>query len=191
MLADGATVVDVRPVAAYAAGHLPGSVSIPLRAHYATWLGWLLPPETPILIIREPDQDPADILWPALNIGYTGIAGELAGGITAWVASGGEVATTRILRPSQVDTPVFIDVRQASEHAAGHLPGAHLIELGSLPRHTEDLPSGPATVMCGHGERAATAASLLERAGRTDLSILDGGPADWSQATGRSLTAGR
>jgi glyoxylase-like metal-dependent hydrolase (beta-lactamase superfamily II)/rhodanese-related sulfurtransferase len=190
MLADGATVVDVRPVAAYAAGHLPGSVSIPLRAQYATWLGWLLPPQTPIVIIRDPAQDPADILMPALNIGCTTIAGELAGGIGAWTAGGGEVATTRIAGPSEVDTPVLIDVRQASEHATGHLPGAHLIELGSLPRHTDELPAGPVTVMCGHGERAATAASLLERAGRTDLSILDGGPAQWAQATGHALDTG-
>jgi hypothetical protein len=41
---DGGYVVDVRPVADYAAGHIPGSVSIPLRPQYATWLGWLLPP---------------------------------------------------------------------------------------------------------------------------------------------------
>ena len=190
MLADGATAVDVRPVADYAAGHLPGSVSIPLRAQYATWLGWLLPPAAPIVIVRDPDQEPDDILWPALNIGCTGIAGELAGGITAWAAGGGEVATTRIVGPSEVDTPVLIDVRQGSEHATGHLPGAHLIELGALASHAGDLPAGAATVMCGHGERAATAASLLERAGRTDVSILDGGPADWAQATGRTLQAG-
>ena len=190
MLAAGAAVVDVRPVAAYAAAHLSGSVSIPLRAQYATWLGWLIPPQTPIVIIRAPGQDPADILWPALNVGYTTIAGELAGGITAWAAAGGRLATTRIVAPSCVDTPVLLDVRQASEHATGHLPGAHLIELGSLASHADDLPAGPATLMCGHGERAATAASLLERAGRTGLSILDGGPADWAQATGRTLQAG-
>jgi hydroxyacylglutathione hydrolase len=191
LLAEGANAVDVRPVAEYAAGHLPGSVSIPLRAQYATWLGWLLPPRTPIVIVRDPGQDPADILMPALNVGYTGIAGELAGGITAWAAAGGGVATTRLVRPSEVDTPVLIDVRQPSEHATGHLPGAHLVELGSLPWHIDDLPRAAATVMCGHGERAATAASLLERAGRTDVSILDGGPAEWAQATGRALQAGR
>jgi rhodanese-related sulfurtransferase len=44
-------------------------------------------------------------------------------------------------------------------------------------------------VMCGHGERAATAAELLERAGHQDLSILAGGPHDWARATGRTLDA--
>jgi rhodanese-related sulfurtransferase len=41
--------------------------------------------------------------------------------------------------------------------------------------------------MCGHGERAATAASLLERAGRAHLSILAGGADEWAAATGRPL----
>lgn len=191
LLADGAYLVDVRPVLDYAAGHLAGSVSIPLRPQFATWLGWLLPPDVPIVILRNPNQDPTDILWPALAIGYTSIAGELAGGLPAWTADGGELRGTGLVEPSQVDTPVVVDVRQHSEHAAGHLPRAELIELGNLAGRTTDLPGGPATVMCGHGERAATAASLLERAGRTDISILAGGAADWAAATGHTLDTSR
>ena len=190
LLADGACVVDVRPLADYAAGHLPGSVSIQLRAQYATWLGWLLPPDVPIVILRNPDQDPDEILWPALNIGYTTITGELAAGVTAWAAEGGQLASARLVGPSDVDTQV-VDVRQANEHAGGHLPGAHLIELASLTQHATDLPDPATTLMCGHGERAATAASLLERAGHHQLSILDGGPDDWANATGRALDTGR
>ncbi|MGI9004649.1 MAG: rhodanese-like domain-containing protein [Streptosporangiaceae bacterium] len=41
---DGALIVDVRPVAAFAAGHVPGSLSVPLREAFATWLGWLADP---------------------------------------------------------------------------------------------------------------------------------------------------
>jgi glyoxylase-like metal-dependent hydrolase (beta-lactamase superfamily II) len=191
LLTGGAIVVDVRPPADYASGHLPGSISITLRAAYATWLGWLLPPDVPIVIVRNPGQDPADILWPALNIGYTTIAGELAGGVTAWTADGGELTATHLVGPADVDTPVVVDVRQASEHATGHLPGAHLIELGSLVQHADELPSDPTTVMCGHSERATTAASLLERAGHGDLAILVGGAHDWAKATGRTLDTGR
>jgi glyoxylase-like metal-dependent hydrolase (beta-lactamase superfamily II) len=191
LLGDGAIVVDVRPVVDYAAAHITGSVAIPLRAQYATWLGWLLPPDVPIVIVRNPDQDPADILWPALAVGYSAIAGELAGGIPAWAESGGQLARTRVVDPSEVDSPVVVDVRQADEHVAGHLPGAQLIELGFLAEHADALPDAPTTVMCGHGERAATGASLLERAGRDDLSILDGGPADWARAIGGSLKTGR
>ena len=41
--------------------------------------------------------------------------------------------------------------------------------------------------MCGHGERAVGAASLLERAGHHDLAVLVGGPDDWAAATGHPL----
>jgi rhodanese-related sulfurtransferase len=44
--------------------------------------------------------------------------------------------------------------------------------------------------MCGHGERAMSAASLLEQAGHRDLTVLQGGPEDWADATGRELDTG-
>ena len=151
-------------------------MSIPLRSAFATWLGWVVPANVPLVIVRNPDQDPHEILWPAMKIGYTTIVGELTGGAAAWVADGGHLSTTRLVDPAHIDTATVVDVRSAGEHAAGHLPGAYLIELGHLTQHADALPDGAITVMCGHGERAATAASLLERAGRTDVSILDGGP---------------
>jgi rhodanese-related sulfurtransferase/glyoxylase-like metal-dependent hydrolase (beta-lactamase superfamily II) len=193
LIEDGATVVDVRPAGHYAAAHIPGSLAIPLRAQYATWLGWLAPPDMPIVVVRNPGQDPGDILWPALKVGYTNVAGELTGGVAAWAAAGGRLTTTRRVQPTDADAAgvdrdaALVDVRQASETAAGHLPGAHLIELGSLPEQADDLPRGPVAVMCAHGERATTAASLLERAGHHDVAILAGGPDDWSTVTGRAL----
>jgi hydroxyacylglutathione hydrolase len=190
LLADGAWLIDVRPVADYAAGHLPGSVAIPLRNQFASWLGWLVPPDVPLIVLRNPDQDPAEILWPALNIGYPTIDGELGGGVAAWAAAGGRVVATDLLRPSEVDGGVLVDVRQAAETATGHLPDARLIELGDLADQAHDVPRRPVTVMCAHGERAATGASLLERAGHDDLSILIGGADEWAEATGHTLVTG-
>jgi rhodanese-related sulfurtransferase len=84
---------------------------------------------------------------------------------------------------------VVLDVRQASEVADGHLPGALAIELGALAgdRLPAELPEGPVTVMCGHGERAMTAASLLARAGLQDLRVAHGGPKEWQRATGQAM----
>ncbi|MDN5916567.1 MAG: MBL fold metallo-hydrolase, partial [Pseudonocardia sp.] len=94
--AEGAAVVDVRPVRDYAAGHVRGAVSIPLRAQFATWLGWLVD-ESVVVIVRNDDQDPADIIWPAANIGIDTIAGELDGGVDGWGQAGGELGTTPLL----------------------------------------------------------------------------------------------
>jgi len=189
LLAGGAVAVDVRPVADIAAGHIPGAVAIPLRAQFATWLGWLLDPAVPVVIVRNPDQDPSDILWPALNIGYQRIVGDLAGGVAAWHAAGGRLTTTRLVGPDRVDSPV-LDVRQQSEYVAGHLPDAVHIELGDLSGRAGAVPDKPVTLMCGHGERAMTAATLLERAGHHDLAVLVGGAEDWAEATGHPLKEG-
>jgi rhodanese-related sulfurtransferase len=80
-----------------------------------------------------------------------------------------------------------VDVRQRLEFAGGRVAGALNAELGALAEgELPDLPDG-AVVMCGHGERAMTAASLLERAGRRDISVVVGGPEDWASSTGQPL----
>ena len=187
-VADGGQVIDVRPVADWAAGHIPGSLAIPLREAFATWLGWLAPgPGTPLVIVAGPGQDLAEAAWQALKIGYENLAGALAGGMAAWAAAGQPAAAIPLLAPGQVDPADVIDVRQASEYAAGHLPGACNIELGALTGEAARGPGGPVVTMCGHGERAATAASLLERGGHTAVAVLTGGPPDWADATGLAL----
>lgn len=189
-LADGAELLDVRPVKDYAAAHVPGALSIPLRGAFATWLGWLAPADRPLVILRNADQAPAGIVWQALNIGYDNLAGELTGGVPAWIAAGGETTSTGLARPDQLSGHDVLDVRQATEWTAGHLPAARHVELGDLLGAGSDDPITGTVVMCGHGERAASAASLLERAGHRDLAILVGGPHDWSAATGQQLETG-
>ena len=185
---EGAQVIDVRPVADYAAGHIPGSLAIALRGAFATWLGWLVPdPATPLIIVAGPGQDLGEVIWQALKIGYGNLAGTLDGGLAAWEAAGHLAAATPLLAPGQVDPAAVIDVRQAGEYADGHLPGSRNIELGALASQAAAVQGQPVTVMCGHGERAATAASVLERAGHTAVAVLPGGPADWAGATGLGL----
>ncbi len=191
MCSTGAVVVDVRPVADYAAAHVPSALSIELRPAFATWLGWLAPDDAPLIIVRNADQDPAEICWQAVKVGYDRIIGELAGGIDAWVDDGQQTARTQLVRPEEIGNRPVLDVRQLSEFAAGHVPEATHVELGTVPGTAERLPCALPVVMCGHGERAATAASVLERAGHRDLAVLVGGPDDWAGATGRDLAMGR
>jgi rhodanese-related sulfurtransferase len=78
-----------------------------------------------------------------------------------------------------------VDVRQANEFSAGHVPGATNIELGAIAGIA--VPAGPLTLMCGHGERAMSAASMLESRGARDLRVLLGGPDDWAKISGETL----
>ncbi|HEY3002199.1 MAG TPA: MBL fold metallo-hydrolase [Kribbellaceae bacterium] len=189
LLGQGAQVVDVRPVGEFAAGHIPGAVSIPQRDQFATWLGWLLPDDAPLVFVLGAGQDSADVAWQALKIGYERLAGRLDGGMDAWTAHGGPQERIELIAPDRVAARPMLDIRQTTEHAAGHIPGAVNIELGDLPALAGDVPEH-AVVFCGRGERAMTAASLLQRAGRRDLAVLDGGPDDWAASTGRNLERG-
>lgn len=184
---DGMLVVDVRPVVAFAAGHIDGAVSIPLRDVFATWLGWTTDPQTPLVFVRDADQDPAEIVWQALKIGYGDLAGELTGGMAAWQGAGLPIRSTALLEADQLGARPVVDVRQRIEFSGGHLPEAVNVELGAIAEGASADVGAGAVVMCGHGERAMTAASLLERDGHHDLAVLVGGPQDWTRATGQAL----
>ncbi|MGH9222519.1 MAG: MBL fold metallo-hydrolase [Acidimicrobiales bacterium] len=174
---EAVVVVDARPADAFAAGHIPGSVSIPLRPQFASWLGWLVRRDQTVVLVLDDGQDRAEVVRQCLAIGYERLAGELAGGILAWWAASLPVATVPLVT-AQGAVGTLVDVRQSNEFAAGHVPGALNVELGATAEQAATLPSGPLTVMCGHGERAMSAASILAARGRTDLAVLVGGPGD-------------
>jgi hydroxyacylglutathione hydrolase len=169
-------VVDVRPLAAFAAAHPADALSIPLRGAFASWLGWLAPHDRPIVVLREEDQDPDEILWQALKIGYENIAGEVSGGLVAWVAAGLPTTSLPLADRVGVNEKRVLDVRQEREYLAGHVTGAVHLELGAVEEAAAVLEDVPTVVMCGHGERAMSAGSILQRHGFTQISVLDGGP---------------
>jgi len=186
LIAAGAAVIDGRDIADFSAGHIPGSISNALRPVFATWVGWLVAADRPIVLVLDDEQPRDEVVRQCLDIGHEHLAGVLSGGIDAWRASGRATARIGLVQPGAL-RPVLVDVRQANEFAAGHIPGAINVELGAIP--DAELERGPLTVMCGHGERAMTAASLLEARGY-DVEVLDGGPDFWTTATGRPLQTG-
>jgi len=183
-LAGGAALVDARPIDAFAQGHATGSISIQHRAAFASWLGWLVDLDRPVVFILDERTDRADLVRQSLTIGHDAILGELDGGLDTWVAAGLPTGTIRMVGADELDDTV-LDVRQDDEWDAGHVPGAVHVELGDLPRAA--VPAGPVTVMCGHGERAMTGASILQARGHHDVSVLAGGPGAWTAATGADL----
>ena len=183
-LAAGGVVVDARPVAEFSAGHIPESLSNALRPVFASWLGWLIEPNRPLVFVLDPFQDRADLVRQCLDVGQESLVGELAGGIEAWAESGRPVSSIALVDPAGI-AGQLIDVRQANEYASGHVPDALNVELGAI--EDANLTPGPVTVMCGHGERAMTAASILTARGKSDVAVLDGGPDTWSESTGNPL----
>ncbi len=180
----GATLVDVRSIARYAAAHPAGAMSIELRSVFGSWAGWLVDPDHPVVFVIDDDQDEADLVRQCLTVGIEQLAGRLDGGVDSWQAAGLGVASTPLVGADEIADTV-IDVRQRDEFLTEHIPSALNIELGELT--SIEIPGGPITVMCGHGERAMTGASLLTAAGHRDVTVLAGGPDTWAAATGRDL----
>lgn len=187
----GALLVDLRSPAEHAAGHVPGSLSIPSGTSFGTWLGWVVPdPDRSIvLILRHPDEWD-DAVRQALRIGFENIAGHLLGGFLAWAEAGQateiggliEIAdlASRLARGGQ-DAPLVIDVRQAAEFEGGHLPGALSIGAGELADRLDELPHDrPIATICASGYRSSVAASLLRAAGFEHVSWVPGGVPTWS-----------
>ena len=182
-----ALVVDTRSKEAYAKSHIPSSLSNMFRDDYATWLGWLAPPETPLLFVMG-DAPLERIMDESLLVGYERFAGWLEGGIDAWTAAGKPVERSGLVdaqtaRKAILDGATVLDVREPGEFASGHIEGAIHVPLGSLEATLDGLPKDrPIVTYCGHGERAVTAGSLLERAGFKPPLSLDGGFGAWRKA---------
>jgi hydroxyacylglutathione hydrolase len=183
-LADGAALVDARPIGAFAQAHPLGAISIEHRPVFASWLGWLIALDRPVVFVLDDTTDRVDLVRQCLTIGHEAILGELDGGLSTWTDAGLPVRSIPLVDATSLAETV-LDVRQDPEWAAGHLPGAIHVELGDLA--DSSLPGAPVTVMCGHGERAMTGASVLEAAGHRDVSVLAGGPGDWCDDTGLDL----
>jgi len=79
----------------------------------------------------------------------------------------------------------LVDVREESEYARGHLPGAIHIGKGVIERDIESrIPdtAAPIVLYCGGGYRSALAADALQKMGYTSVISMDGGWRGWTQA---------
>lgn len=80
------------------------------------------------------------------------------------------------------DKFVLVDVREESEWAKGHLPGAVHLGKGVIERDIESRVPDTATpiiLYCGGGYRSALAADNLQKMGYTNVLSMDGGFRDW------------
>jgi rhodanese-related sulfurtransferase len=79
----------------------------------------------------------------------------------------------------------LVDVREESEWAKGHLPGAIHLGKGIIERDIETtIPDhgAPIVLYCGGGFRSALAADNLQKMGYTNVTSMDGGWRGWNDA---------
>ena len=187
-IAAGEWVVDLRSRRAFAAGHLPGSLSFEYGDSLVANLGWLLPPGSPLTLIGDSPGQVADAQRDLARIGIDRVAGTAgpphesrgaAGRLASYPVSDFDDLAA-VLREQPI---VVLDVRRRLEWSGGHIEGALHVPLHQLPDRLPDLPPGPVWVHCQAGYRASVAASLLNAAGRTVTAIDD----DFSHAAPAGL----
>ncbi len=175
-IAAGEWVVDLRDRVLYAADHLAGSIGIALGTQFATYLGWLMPWDTPITLIGDSPGQIAAAQRQLVRIGVDRPAGAATGDLDTLTAPNQDrrryprvtFASLRDAGPGDI----VLDVRRDDERAAGYLPGSAHVPLHQLLARLADLPPGRLWVHCASGFRASIAASLLDRAGH-DVILID------------------
>jgi rhodanese-related sulfurtransferase len=84
------------------------------------------------------------------------------------------------LLTQRTDQTVIVDVREADEYAAGHVPGAINVPLSELVARHQEIPDG-AYLICQTGSRSAMATEFLNANGHHVTNIL-GGTSAWPEA---------
>ena len=182
--------IDARPARDYAASHVPGSYSIPFGSSFGTWMGWLVEPGKPLVLVTEDFAALEEATRQFVRIGFDTLEGYLEGSMEAWTQARLPVAQLQTMTPAHLrqalegaSAPLPLDVRFEHEWHQGHVPGAPHVELGELPEHVDALPRDRSyATLCAAGVRAATAASILEREGFRDVAIVEGGTEAWKRA---------
>jgi hydroxyacylglutathione hydrolase len=179
-----ATVLDVRPFEHHAAGHIPGSINVPVSGpSFATKSGFvLLPGERVVLHARSREE----ALTAARSLWRVGIF-ELDGYLLEAEAQ----ETLATVRPAALrrllDEPELqlVDVREPGERDDGYIPGSRNIPYRLLRKVGGDAleRSKPVVTVCESGSRAGVAASLLQRAGFDVQAVAPGGIADFEGDT--------
>ncbi|MCC6189543.1 MAG: MBL fold metallo-hydrolase [Anaerolineales bacterium] len=186
----GALALDVRERQAFAAGHVRGAYGIPLSAPLITWAGWLVPFGARLVVVEDDAARREEAVRQLIRIGYDNLLGYLEGGVKAWARAGYETSSARSISVHELrqrlrsDEPLtLLDVRQADEWEAGHIPSAIHIENGQLPWIALSLPTDrPLAVQCASGNRSVAGLSVLARRGYTDLLQVEGGIEAWEEA---------
>lgn len=177
---EGAVILDVRDADAFAGGHLPGSINIGLSGRYATWVGTLVAPEVPIVVVA-PEGLQGEAALRLGRIGFDRIPGVVTrldgNDLATHVRISPEEASRRL---SGADAPVVVDVRQPEEWELRRIDGSINVPLTGLQDALDQVPQDrPVLLHCRTGYRSCAAASVLARAGRAGFLELAGGIEAW------------
>lgn len=179
LAADEIVFVDTRHNAKVHEGTVSRSLNIPGVAKAASYGAWVYDPEResrPVVVLAK-DAETAEAMRDHLvRVGIDNVIGYTTS------LEGLPLVTPKVIGQDELDTTdrvMLLDVRNKTEYAAGHLPGAEQLSGGRALWNLDQLPSdGTIVAYCQSGVRVSVTASALRRAGY-DVAELDGSYAGW------------
>jgi hydroxyacylglutathione hydrolase len=185
----GKLVIDTRGADKFAAGHVPGTLNIPLGKSFLNWTGALVPEDSDFYLITELESDDAvKALFDDLaKIGLTRASGFFQSSVLQdWNSRHGnpeqvpQVDSNQLRKILGRKNVQVVDVRAPDEWSRGHLPGAIHIPLAALPERIGELDASvPIVLQCRGGGRSSIATSFLQSKGLAGVSNLAGGYEAW------------
>jgi glyoxylase-like metal-dependent hydrolase (beta-lactamase superfamily II)/rhodanese-related sulfurtransferase len=185
-------VLDVRSGDEFAAGHVPGSISIALSGQFASWAGGILGIHSRPVLIGDTDAQIEEARLRLARVGLEDLRGYLAGGVRSWVKAGLPMMKTPQISPAELNQELgagswqaadILDVRREGEWQAGHIVGVQCRALDTFPQGLPAIDRERAlAVHCKSGYRSMIACSLLERAGYRNVINVAGGFDAWHAA---------
>jgi hydroxyacylglutathione hydrolase len=184
--ADG-TVLDVRPAEAFAAGHVPGALNVPVSGSaFGTRAGFVLRDDEPV-VLHAASTEEATIAADRLRaVGFLELAGYFTRAEETERLEPVPVEDLdRLLESGEID---LIDVREPEERDTGYIPGSRHIPYRLLRAYGASIANGKTIVtICESGARAAIAASVLVAAGVDARPVLRGGIHEWERRGGHMV----
>ena len=177
-------LLDLRTPEAFGGAHIPNSINIGAGQNLSLWAGWMLDPQTPILLIGDTGSH-EQARRSLIRVGLDNIHGYLDGGIAAWIDAGRPLAHIPQVSPQELQQTtaphIVLDVRSDTEWNSGHIEGAKHIMLGDLPHQLSQLDRQHTIyVVCGSGYRSSIAASILSAHAFPHVINTDSGMAAWN-----------
>jgi glyoxylase-like metal-dependent hydrolase (beta-lactamase superfamily II)/rhodanese-related sulfurtransferase len=179
----GGVVLDVRPPEAFAQGHVPGALNVPVSGtSFATKAGFVLSADDVIAIHAASDEEAGQAARGLRAVGFLELAGRLD------APDAGErlepVSLAELERLVEEDAAEVVDVREADERDDGYIPGSRHVPYRLVGAFADSIGNGkPVVTICETGARAAIAASVLAAHGVDARPVLGGGMADWKGST--------
>ncbi|MEP2723190.1 MBL fold metallo-hydrolase [Roseibium sp.] len=184
-------LVDVREPLAFASGHLPGSMNLPVGM-ISAFAGWFIREGESLALVASDEDQLAAAMTHLVRIALDTIEGGYVGVVPA-AAQGKAMQTIPMIGTGEVEHRLassgedwtLLDVRDADERAQAAIEGSQHIYVGQLNERYRDLdPAKRYTLMCASGMRATVAAGWLASRGFDKLDVYLGSMGAWKAQHG-------